>query len=297
MNRGEIRVKQKVQGVFIIFISCLLVACGSQSSQDQRTTESTKDMSVSMSNTNHDVTEMDKQAEVDYDPSAVEDRKIIQKAYLNATVDGLRETSGGIEERVKKLSGYVVDSNFYSREKSENVSLAVRIPEDSFQPFLDYMDEIVEKMIDRTITGEDVTAEYVDLESRLKSKQVVEKRLLTFMENAEKTEDLLQISNELAQIQEEIEVLTGKMKYIENQSAYATVEIHLSESNVDVPNIAETKLNTWDKTKKQFSTSINALLAIGSSIIVFILGNVPVIALILILFVPVYLFIRKRWKE
>src|SRR5690606_21831932 len=107
----------------------------------------------------------------------------------------------------------------------------------------------------------------------------------------------LQISNELAQIQEEIEVLTGKMKYIENQSAYATVEIHLSESNVDVPNIAETKLNTWDKTKKQFSTSINALLAIGSSTIVFILGNVPVIALILILFVPVYLFIRKRWKE
>lgn len=281
----------------MVCISCLLVACSSQSSQDRKSADSSQDISVSMSNVSHDMAEMDKQAETDYDPAEVEDRKIIHKANLSAKVDGLKKTSGEIEEYVKKLSGYVVDSNFYSREKSENVSLVVRIPEDSFQPFLDYMDETVEKMTDRTISGEDVTAEYVDLESRLKSKQVVEKRLLEFMENAEKTEDLLQISNELATIQEEIEVLKGKMKYIENQSAYATVEINLSESNVDVPNIAETKLNTWDKTKKQFSTSINALLAIGSSIIVFILGNIPVIAVIFIVLIPIYLFIRKRWRE
>lgn len=57
--------------------------------------------------------------------------------------------------------------------------------------------------MDSSITGQDVTEEYIDLESRLKSKQAVESRLLSFMEQAEKTEDLLAISKDLAKVQEE----------------------------------------------------------------------------------------------
>ena len=45
------------------------------------------------------------------------------------------------------------------------------------------------------------------------------------MKGAEKTEDLLKISSDLAKVQEEIEVIIGKMKYLENQTSFSTIEL------------------------------------------------------------------------
>ena len=77
-------------------------------------------------------------------------------------------------------------------------SITVRIPQKSFQAFLRDAEGQAAEVLQRRITGTDVTEEYVDLDSRLKSKRVVEERLITFMETAEKTEDLLKISADLS---------------------------------------------------------------------------------------------------
>ena len=64
-----------------------------------------------------------------------------------------------------------------------------------FKPFYRIQKKLAAEVLERNVTGQDVTEEYVDLESRLKSKRAVEKRLLEFMDDAEKTDDLLKISN------------------------------------------------------------------------------------------------------
>ncbi len=95
-------------------------------------------------------------------------------------------------------------------------------------------------MLQRNISGDDVTEEYVDLESRLKSKRVVEERLISFMNNAEKTEDLLKISEDLAEVQEEIETIEGRKKFLENQTSLSTIIITLYENKVTVPSLKRT---------------------------------------------------------
>src|SRR5699024_11926322 len=107
--------------------------------------------------------------------------------------------------------------------------MVVRVPEEHFQTFLTDAEEAAVDVLSREVSGQDVTEEYVDLESRLKSKQVVEERLLEFMDEAEKTEDLLKISDDLSTVQEDIEVIAGKMEYLENHSDYDTVEIIVHE--------------------------------------------------------------------
>ncbi|AOV07782.1 hypothetical protein BI350_09720 [Sporosarcina ureilytica] len=222
-------------------------------------------------------------------------RMIIHRAFLQFQVADFEKAQLNIEKKVAKYNGYIVESNVYHEEdKTISGNMMLRIPEKHFQSFLTDAEGEATDIIQRNVTGEDVTEHYVDLEARLKSKRVLEERLLTFMEQAEKTEDLLKISSDLAVVQEEIEVIVGKMKYLENQTALSTVEIHLFENRIVIPDIDRKGLDTWEKTKKQFTTSINYLLAFASSLVVFFVGNFPILLLLLVIISGVYFFIRRK---
>lgn len=226
------------------------------------------------------------------------ERMVIHQAQLVVKVKKLEEAQLKIEERVAKYGGYIVESNVY-REESErmNANITVRVPEAHFQDFLRDTEATAAEVLERNVTGQDVTEEYVDLQSRLKSKRTVEERLLEFMKHASKTEDLLKISADLAKVQEEIEQIVGKVKFLENQTSYSTISISLHENRVIVPSIDNQDLNTWEKTKKQLITSTNFLFAAGSGLIVFIIGNLPIIAFVVIVVgVAIWIF-RKSGRQ
>ncbi len=115
------------------------------------------------------------------------------------------------------------------------------------------------------------------------------------MEQAEKTEDLLNISEDLAKVQEEIEQITGRMNYLQNKVDLATVTIHMEEKNVTIS--SEDDLNTWEKTKQQFMKSINFLLSALSGLFVFIIGNLPVLIILGIASAAAIWLIRKRMRN
>ena len=208
---------------------------------------------------------------------ATNNKMIILQAELHVNVKNLEEAQLNIENRVNEYGGYIVQSNVY-RESDERASgtITVRIPEEHFLTFLKDAEEQAAEILRRHKTGQDVTEQYVDLQSRVKSKRAVEERLIEFMSNAEKTEDLLKISSDLAKIQEEIELIVGKMNYLENQTSFSTIDISMYENRVIIPGIDSTDLDTWEKTKKQLATSTNFLLSAGSGLIVFLIGNLPV---------------------
>lgn len=227
-----------------------------------------------------------------------QDRMIIHTAQMYIKVKSLADSQSKLEEKIDKYGGYLVESNINQTDDTDaSGNMTVRIPAKHFKAFLADTDDIAAEVVEKNISGQDVTEEYVDLSSRLTSKRVVEKRLIAFMEEAEKTSDLLTISADLAEVQEEIEVIIGKMNYLDNQADFSTVHIHMSEANVTVPEIDSSKLNTWENTKKQFMTSVNTILTAGSSLVVFFIGNIPMIALILLALVIVYIFVRRKRKS
>lgn len=226
-------------------------------------------------------------------------RKVIYNADLAVQVKNYETTVKEIQAEVEKKKGYIVDSNTYrdGEEGALEGSVTVRIPENAFHSFIETVEKGSMKVMNRSISGQDVTEEFVDLESRLKSKQVVEKRLLDFMGKAEKTEDLLKISTDLANVQEEIEQLKGRMNYLQNQVDLATITIQIVEQSVSVPHLQNEGLNTWDKTKKQFMDSVNFILAAGSGLIVFFLGNIPVFLVVGLVIALIVIFIRKKKRK
>lgn len=298
-------------GLLFLAIMLVLSACSASDEMSESKNSYDEDMG-DMESTNEIATEeaenvasdssqtsnSDDSAEVSTEGAVVEtNRMIIHQASLSVNVKELDKAQANIEQKVAQYGGYIVESNVYQEDdQTSSGNMVVRIPEKHFEKFLADAEGQAAKVLERNVTGQDVTEQYVDLQSRVKSKRAVEERLLSFMSKAQKTEDLLKISADLAKVQEEIEVMVGKMKYLENQTSFSTVELLMYENKVVVPEIESKELNTWEKTKKQLANSTNSLLATGSALIIFFIGNLPVLLILTLIGLGVYWFVRKRLR-
>lgn len=294
--------------LLLCFFLILLTSCDERSDssdqsnsvssyQDDKTTIQTED-SREMADSGKEQTEQ--KAEETEVPKAdtydVDQRKVIYTADTRIEVKDLQKKIATLESLIIDYNGYIVESSRSNdtEEKNSTGFITARVPQTNFKTFMDEVESGEGKLLSNNISGQDVTEEYVDLESRLQSKKVVEKRLLAFMEQAEKTEDLLAISEDLAEVQEEIEQITGRMNYLQNKADLATVHIEIQENNVS---LEDGDLNTWEATKQQFIKSINFLLKVISNVFVFIAGNMPVLILIGVLGWLGWIFITKRVKQ
>ncbi|GIN98158.1 hypothetical protein J6TS1_40280 [Siminovitchia terrae] len=293
--------KRCFKGLLAAFFLIFLGACSSSDSEESKSTNEMAQMDKATGSNEIAVLDEEDQSTVEEkkdDQVNTSDRMIIHRANLEVRVKSLDKAQQNIEKKVKEYGGYIVESNEY-RDENELMSghVIVRIPEKQFQAFLNDTEDEVAEVLGRNVSGQDVTEEYVDLESRLKSKRAVEERLLGFMKEAQKTEDLLKISSDLAKVQEEIEVLVGKVKYLENQTAFSTVEISMQESKVVVPGVGDGDLDTWEKTKKQLAVSLNFLLAAASGLVVFFVGNLPVILLLVLIGVGIFYLVKRKRRK
>ncbi|MBU8564882.1 DUF4349 domain-containing protein [Virgibacillus pantothenticus] len=121
----------------------------------------------------------------------VAERKVIYTADIRIEVIEYERKMADLEKLISNHDGYIVEStrDNDSEEGKRTGFLTARIPQERFHIFMDKVESGVSKLLNSNVSGQDVTEEYVDLESRLHSKKVVEKRLLAFIEQAEKTED------------------------------------------------------------------------------------------------------------
>lgn len=279
---------------FLIFF-LFLAAC----SQVEEPTQNDREIKQSASTENgeklkiNSVNESGHKAAIASSHSNTAERKVMYTANLSAEVKHLEKTIANLVKTAEDAGGYMVHSNVTELENSIEADITFRIPQKEFHRFLNEVKKASKTVHSQQITGEDATEEYVDFKSRLKAKQAVEARLLDLMKTAKNTEDLLKISHDLAAVQEEIEQIKGRIKYIDNKTDYATVELHLNEKR---ENLAK-NLNIWEKTKNQLIKSTHWMIQLASWLIVFVIGNLPVILLLLIVYFLFYRMYKKRKGE
>ncbi|MFC7062990.1 DUF4349 domain-containing protein [Halobacillus seohaensis] len=293
--------------IFVLSFFLMATACSSDSetseSNDQAETSSEEGAVAEQEssefagapNESEKSASQNEDSEANLDEASRSDRKVIYNANLQIEVKDFQTTINDIQTQVAERNGYIVESHMSGSREDGSTSgqITARIPQGEFREFIDLVEEDSSKVLDSSVSGQDVTEEFVDLESRMESKKVVEERLLSFMEQAEKTEDLLKISNDLATVQDEIEEVQGRMNYLENKTELATVTISIQENNV---RIAGEDLNTWEQTKQQFLKSINFIISTFSGLFVFFVGNLPVLVPLAVICGIVFWIIRRKKK-
>jgi hypothetical protein len=165
--------------------------------------------------------------------SPSQDRLVVQTAALSMVVADPLAKATAIRQMAEAMGGYVVSSYIYQSsygdagQTADNASVMVRVPSDRLEDALGQIKADAVEVRSENVSGEDVTAQYVDLESRLRSLEATEVQLLKIMEGATKTPDALAVLNDLKGVQSEIESVKGQMKYYKESAAYSAISVEL----------------------------------------------------------------------
>lgn len=144
-------------------------------------------------------------------------------------VDTAAETITSI---AKTNGGYVAQSTLKFDGNQKNFNIQIRVPADKFDAAFGQTKKLGSKVLGEDVSRKDVTEEYVDLEARLRSLQATSDRVKEFLEKAKTVNEALNVNVELGKIQEQIEQVTGRQKYLESQARFAAIDIVLSEKSL-----------------------------------------------------------------
>jgi hypothetical protein len=177
-------------------------------------------------------------------PSTTE-RMIIRRAELSLVVQDTKEAISKIESIAVEKGGYLHQSSVWKEGENLKAQLTIMVPAAKFEETLDALRKLAVDILGESVSGQDVTEEYVDLEARLRNLEATEKELrellATVRERSGKAEDIMAVYRELTSIRDEIERVKGRMKYLEQMTAFSTIVVNLTPSVLAQP-VAPT---TW----------------------------------------------------
>jgi hypothetical protein len=159
-----------------------------------------------------------------------EDRKIVKTGSITLEVEDIAETIDEVAEMADELNGYVVSSYKYEYERGVSGHITIRVPFEKFDESFARLRQLAIAVPYETTTAEDVTEEYVDLESQLGNLQATEAQYLVLLEKAETVEEMLKVQKELSNVRGQIEQIEGRMKYLEQTSDTSLIEVTLQET-------------------------------------------------------------------
>ena len=212
------------------------------------------------------------------------ERLVIQNADLSIVVADPAAKMKSIEQMAENLKGYVVSSNLYQTNTSSNVKvpegqITIRVPVEKLDEALDTIKSDTIEVQSENRSGQDVTKDYVDLQSRLKNLEATEAQLVKIMKDATKTEDVLNVFNQLTSIREQIEVVKGQIQYYEESAALSAINVRV----IAEESVQPIEVGGWKIT----GTARNAF----QSLIDFAQGFVRFLIWLIILIIPAGLVI------
>jgi hypothetical protein len=247
------------------------------------------------------VAEMPQSAPQAAPASTAQQRIVIQNADLSLVVKDPQAKMLEIGALAQRLGGFVVTSNLGKTFVSDNTSvlegsISVRVPAKELDNALKEIKAGVVEIQTENRSGQDVTDQYVDLQSQLKAKQAAADKLYEIMQKTEKAEETLLVFNQLTQVQSEIEVLKGQINYFEQASALSAISVRLIAEQTIKP----IEIAGWQPqgvARDAIQTLVNFFQGFINFLIWLVLFIIPVAAVIIILLALLSRLLRWFWRK
>jgi len=183
----------------------------------------------------------------------------------------------------EEMGGFLVGSNMYKYQLSTGVevpraSITIRVPSERLDEAMTKIKAMAADpktgVLNESVSGQDVTAEYTDSKSRLKNLQAAEEQLVELLDSAKDLQYTLEIFRELTSIRGQIEVLQGQIKYYEEAAALSSIAVDL----VGEESLQPIEIGGWKPkgiAKDAIHALIKALQGLGTALIWFGLYCLP----------------------
>jgi hypothetical protein len=148
---------------------------------------------------------------------------LVYTATATVAVNHVDQALASVEKMAREMGGYLA-------QRSDQV-ITIRVPRARFREALTLVEQIGD-VLHRNVMVEDVTDQYVDMETRLKNARALRDRLQALLKNAP-VKEALEIEKELGRITGEIEALESKLKLLREKLAFSTITVTFQPQHVE----------------------------------------------------------------
>ena len=165
--------------------------------------------------------------------SAIGIPPVSQKVIKSASVS-IEVRVGTFDDRFQQATlvasrhGGFVESSQTASGKLRSGTLVVRVPADQFESALGELKGLG-RVESQKISGQDVTAQFVDLQARLRNWEAQETVLLRLMAKSTSIDESLKVQRTLQDVQLAIEEIRGQLRVLTNQTDFSTIALSVAE--------------------------------------------------------------------
>lgn len=161
-------------------------------------------------------------------PVLVPDRKVIRNGSLSLVVADVSRASSEASSLAAGAGGYVESSSLGGGKAQNTANLTLRVPENAFESTMLQLSKLGE-VLTETKSGNDVTAEVVDLEARARAFHAEEDQYIALLRQANKIGEILEIRERLAQVRQTIESMESQAKSLRGMAAMSSIQVAMIE--------------------------------------------------------------------
>jgi hypothetical protein len=166
-------------------------------------------------------------------------RLIIRTAEVSLIVGDALASVDKLAALAAANGGYVTDSRLWRDGGVVRATLTIRVPAQKLDAALAAIRKAGTRVESESVSGDDVTQEYVDMESEVRNLEAAEvemrQLMTTVRERTKKAQDILDVYQQLTQLRGEIEKAKGRMRYLSQMSAMSTIKLTLVPDAVAKP--------------------------------------------------------------
>lgn len=231
-------------------------------------------------------------AQDNFSAAETADKKIIKNGYLSLRVANADRAAADISGVAKANGGDVFSSDFSKNPQTgiKSGTVTIKVPFANFEQTFTQVKKVASLVIQESVSSQDITLQYSDLQAQLKNKQAAEQQYLQILKQAQKVSDILEVTQALAQVRGEIDQLQGQINYLNSQTNMASITANLTEDqNITVSDT----WRPWQVVKDAVNSLISKLQGSVNFLIVLVITVIPV-AIVYGLFAWLVYWIGKK---
>lgn len=227
-------------------------------------------------------------------------RMVQRSASITITVDDPVNSQKQIAEMAETLGGFVVSSTTSQEYYSGNIYLprayiTIRVPAEQLNDMLAYIENQTadpsKDVGNKTISGVDITSEFVDTNSRLTSLEKTLTKLYEILDTAETAEETMLVYDDISNTEQEIEVLKGQINYMQESVALSSIDIMI-HSVRPAPSVTVKRWQPGETVKDAFEALLDTGKDVINGAIYFVIVGIPMLIVIAILVGLIILIIK-----
>ncbi len=247
-------------------------------------------------------------APVDYEiadeEGSTQTRMVRKSASITITVADPAAAQKQIAELTEKMGGFVVSSStgqdYYNGDiQLPRAYITIRVPAEQLNEMLDFIESQTadpsRDVQDKTITGVDITSDYVDTNSRLTSLEKTLAKLYEILDTAQTAEETMLVYDDISSTEQEVEVLKGQIQYMEESVALSSIDVMIRSVRPE-PTASVKKWQPGETVKNAFESLLETGKDVIDGLIYFFIVGIPVLIIIAIPVLLIIWLVKKLVK-